>query len=281
MRATPCTYGGHTYQPGESFQCDCNQCQCIDGNHFTTTLVACLGDSGATPEAGLSVCDAAIQALSHKVARGVNTECSGVLRLDYQSLAPLGYSIACADKLSTDVTEAQAQDIGRAATGYPQSGQTVSLVSNPQSSAGGVGDELYVFVQEASDFGGSSVVNVRNGLPLFGGKTVWAGRGDITYPTVWNSVADLGSRCSASRLSGTFSPVHAYSLSGGGTLTGTYATGAQAAMTAALDTALPGALLQGTAAYLKSAVVLYYPRSVGAGDPSTTEWIVVMNAGWE
>jgi hypothetical protein len=45
-----------------------------------------------------------------------------------------------------------------------------------------------------------------------------------------------------------------------------------------LATALPSAFARWGS--LLDVVVLLYPRSVGAFDPSTAEYIVLLNAGW-
>ena len=52
----------------------------------------------------------------------------------------------------------------------------------------------------------------------------------------------------------------------------------EAALDVVWRTALPAGFAAG--GYLFDAVVLRYPRSVGAFDPATAEWIVILNAGW-
>jgi hypothetical protein len=49
--AQPCVYNGVTYQPGESFGCDCNSCQCVDGNEIISTAMWC-GGAGSGGSAG-------------------------------------------------------------------------------------------------------------------------------------------------------------------------------------------------------------------------------------
>jgi hypothetical protein len=43
-------------------------------------------------------------------------------------------------------------------------------------------------------------------------------------------------------------------------------------------TSLPAALWKG--GYVFNAIVLRYPRTVGAFDPTTAEWIILLNGGY-
>jgi hypothetical protein len=49
--AEPCVLNGVTYQPGQSFRCDCNSCQCVGGNEIVSTTMWC-GDAGSGGSAG-------------------------------------------------------------------------------------------------------------------------------------------------------------------------------------------------------------------------------------
>jgi hypothetical protein len=50
-----CSYGGKTYNPGDSFRDDCNTCSCGANGQVACTLIACLTDagSGLAPDAAL------------------------------------------------------------------------------------------------------------------------------------------------------------------------------------------------------------------------------------
>jgi hypothetical protein len=55
-QVTTCFFGGKTYNPGDSFQNDCNTCSCGSNGQIGCTLLVCLGDAGslpATPDAAL------------------------------------------------------------------------------------------------------------------------------------------------------------------------------------------------------------------------------------
>lgn len=247
--------------------------------HIATVMMMMLGGGGCEPSEPSGQdggdCEALRGSMSSQVARGMSMQCTGVVRFDYESLEPLGYQVFCADNASIDETAARAtaaQDLDLAS--LPSGPDAGDLISNPAASVTG-GDELYVFFKSPADFGHVAVVNARNGLTLFGGSIMWMGSGDVLYPTQWRPVSALGSGCSDPSLN--LGRVTSFDLnsSGGSTLD------QQRVMQALTDTVMPGALLDGTAAYLKNAVILLYPRRVGAFDPSTAEYVVFVNAGWE
>ena len=45
-QAPACSYGGKTYNPGDSFRQDCNTCSCDENGQVGCTLMACLTDAG-------------------------------------------------------------------------------------------------------------------------------------------------------------------------------------------------------------------------------------------
>jgi len=237
------------------------------------------GSIGCGDEAGSSVpsaesCTDVRQALSLDVARGPSMRCTGVLRLDYQSLEPLGYSIVCGDSQAVDEATARAtmeQDLDVAS--LPHSAQA-ELISDPGSVVGGNGDGMYVFYSSPADFGYVGAVSSRNGLTVFGGSIVWSGTGSLLSPQSWEGSADLGVGC------GAYAPqrvaVSTFDLTGSES-----SLDAEPIIDAAWDTVLPGALLDGTAAYLLNAIVIVYPRTVGVFDPVEAEYVVLINAGWE
>ena len=220
-------------------------------------------------------CEALRDSMSSQVARGMSMQCTGVARFDYESLEPLGYAIFCADGTSVDEAAARAtaaQDLDLASLpGGPEPG---ALISDPAASLMG-GEEMFVFFEPPNDFGHVAAVNARNGLTLFGGSIVRMGSGDVLYPQAWSPASALGSGCHDPSLS--LGGVASFDLSQSGGPIPDSPRVTQAMM----DTVMPGALLDGTAAYLKNTVILLYPRSIGEFDPSTAEYVVMVNAGWE
>jgi len=187
--------------------------------------------------------------------------CSGVVRLDYTTLDILGWQLVCGPY--TAVTEADARSQAQTDTGFGSSGAML----NPADP----GDE-YVFYQAPGDFGGCASVSARTGKSVFGGSIIWMGTGDITYPTTWRSVDTLGEDCP--RLPHAVTAV-GYDLVSGSSLD---ASEVNAAVDVVWSTALPEGMA--TSGYIFDAVVLLYPRTMGGFDPSTAEYIVILNGGW-
>jgi hypothetical protein len=182
------------------------------------------------------------------------------VRLDHDSLALLGYSLAPGPYKSLDETAARAE--ATKTTGHGAG----SLLSGPTP------EDAWVFYESPGDFGGVGVVSARTGLSAFGGSIVWDGAGDITWPTAWAPASELASGCPAS---GGLGVSRGFDLVTGEALE---AKDVSAALAVVADTALPGAMWQG--GYAFDAVVLRYPRSVGVFNPGTAEWIVVLSGGW-
>ena len=129
-----------------------------------------------------------------------------------------------------------------------------------------------MYSESPGTFGGGAGGSAHAGLHAFGGGIVWMGSGDITYPTSWRDPSGLGSGCDAS---GGIPTVHGYDWVEGRTLTVAELT---SALAVALQTAIPAAFWGG--GYVFDGVVIRYPRSVGAFDPSNAEWIVIVGGGW-
>lgn len=212
------------------------------------------GTGGSSAE-----CTAAAEAITSQTS-GVQT-CTSVVRLDYQSFEIKGYHIVCSADGAT--TEDAARATAQADTGF---GQNATLLSGPNPT-----DE-WVFFQSPGDFGGVGVVAARHGKTVFGGGVVWSGHGEITYPAAFEPASDLASGCANM----TPEPsARGWDLEQEMALT-------DAEVKAALDvvwqTALPDGLQGG--GYVFDAVVLLYPPTVGVLDPTTAEWIVMVNSGW-
>ncbi|MFT3771383.1 MAG: hypothetical protein QM820_38710 [Minicystis sp.] len=187
--------------------------------------------------------------------------CTAVVRLDYVSRKILGFEVMCAHYAAIDETAARA--VAQADTGQGQSGQSI---------AGALPEDEWVFWQSAGDFGGAAAVSRRNGTSVFGGTVVWGGKGDITYPKSWQPPSAIGEGCGAPDPN---FKARGFDLGGGQKLAD---ADVQAALAVVQSTAVPAALWQG--GYLFDAMVLLYPRTVGAMDPAAAEWIVLLNSGW-
>jgi len=201
-------------------------------------------------------CDAQAAAIAAETT--IVGACSAVVRLDYDTLAILGWQLGCAKY--SQVTEETAREQAKADTGY---GGGRAL--NPADPS-----DLFVFYESPGDFGGAGIVSARTGQSVFGGSIVWLGTGEITYPKEWRGSASLGVDCA--RFEGEV-PARGYDLAAG-------TAGLQEAeIQAALDVVRETALFEGlqSSGYIFDAVVVLYPRSVGSFDPSTAEWIVVVN----
>jgi hypothetical protein len=189
--------------------------------------------------------------------------CTAVVRLGYTSMSVLGWQLVCGS-YDMPVTEAKARAQAQTDTGYGASG----TMANPASP-----EDEYVFFQAPGDFGGAAAVSARTGLSVFGGSIIWMGTGDITYPDDWRPASELGRDCPryptlptavGYRIAESSEPLSASEVS--------------AALDVVWGTALPEGMA--TSGYIFDAVVLLYARTVGAFDPSTAEWIVLVNGGW-
>ena len=222
------------------------------------------GMGGAAGQGGQggAACEALSKAIGDETT-GVFT-CTTVVRLGYESLAILGFQLSCGKYAQADETTARAT--ADADTGYGLAGNALS---------GATPQDEYVFWEPPGDFGGVGVVNARNGLSVFGGSIIWGGTGEISFPADWRPAADLGPDC-IPMTNALPPPSRGFDLSAGGTELG--AAEVDDALTQAWVTALPDGLMQG--GYVFDAVVLLYPRTVGVFEPSTAEWIVMVNSGW-
>lgn len=213
------------------------------------------------PAVDSGACADVVQALSAEYG-GVKS-CTTTVRLSYTSLELLGFSVACGPYAGS--TEASAATASQAATGFGAGARQI---------AGAQPTDEWLFVQDPGDFGGVGAVAVRTGLAVFGGSVVWNGAGDLTYPASWRPASELGVGCGVATAVH-LPPLRAFALEGE-TLPAPPA--AEQALATVWATAVPDAL--GPVSYVFDAVALAYPRTVGAFDPSTAEWIVMVNSGW-
>lgn len=223
----------------------------------TSTVTSTTSTTSTTSSAG---CTAIVDAIAANM-KGPEA-CTATVRLDYVSRAILGFAVTCAPYHIID--ESTARATAQADTGQGQSGQ---LLGPPPP------EDAWVFWQPAGDFGGSAAVAARSGTSVFGGTTVWSGMGDITHPKAWQPPSAVGVGCGQVGIS--VPPARGFDLGSGAALA---KASVDAALAVVWETAIPLGLLQG--GYLFDGVVLLYPRSVGAFDPASAEWIVLVDSGW-
>jgi len=182
--------------------------------------------------------------------------CTAVVRLDYQSLAPKGWNVRCGP--ATTPTERAAKASLAPHVSFPPFDSY-----EPQPSA----DPFpFAFGSFWGDWFGFGLVSRQTGFVAFAGTTVHMGPGDISFPKEWRDAAELAGSCTAQPLP----PVETL-----GTGAETKDAGA-AALAVVFSTALPRAL--STSGRLRDVVVLAYARTVGMFDPTTAEWIVIVES---
>jgi hypothetical protein len=288
----PPTSGGACSTAGQSCgfgkECCCGQCypsltcRCTGGTWACLSTDACLlpacpdatgGDAdAATPDADAATpdadaagpdtngaCEAATATLAAQLYAKIQAY-SVVVRLDHDTLAPLGYAVVAGPYKSLDESAARAE--ATAQTGYGAG----ALLSGPNP------EDAWVFYESPGDFGGVGVVSARTGLSVLGGSIVWDGAGDLTWPKTWSPASDLASGCP---ISGGLGTHRGFDLVTGDALA---SKDLDSALAVVATTAIPAAMWQG--GYAFDAVVLRYPRTVGGFDPSTAEWIVILSGGW-
>jgi hypothetical protein len=217
------------------------------------------GNSGGTGGAPVDCAAIAAQIASQT---GLVGTCTAVVRLDYQSLEILAHAFVCGKYAATDEATARETASADAVFPYASPAGEGELLSGPSP------PDEWVFYQAPTDFGGAAAVSARSGLTVFAGSIVWMGTGKIMVPAAWET-SDLGAGCG--QPAGW--SARGFDLSGGEAT-----EHMRDAADVVLATALPSAFARWGS--LLDVVVLLYPRSVGVFDPSTAEYIVLLNAGW-
>jgi hypothetical protein len=218
------------------------------------------GDAGSEEDGGGA---AEIAALAAELYEAPGQACTVTVRLDYLTLVPLGYQVFCGPRAT--LTEEEARSRAMTDTGFTYLPDTLNP-PNPE-------DE-WIFAFPIVDFGSEVAVSADAGLTVFGATTVWAGHGDIRYPSSWRDPVDLGSGCSPA---GGIPASRDYDLCG---VSSPPPLDIHAPLDVVLQTAVPAAFWSHGAVF--DAVVLRYPRTVGGPDPfwaPTSEWIVLVNGG--
>jgi len=214
------------------------------------------------PDVPPSNCAALQSTLASELYRQIGA-CTVAVRLDYESYDVLGYQVFCGRYAATD--EATARTSAQRDAGFGDNAQSLHRTAE---------ETMYVFYQAPGDFGGAAAVSAKTGLTVFGGGIVWDGQGELTWPASWRLASELGQGCG----DGSSAPYTVgYDLING-TREDTLSPDADMALATATDTVLPAAFTQG--GYLFEAVVIAWPRTVGAFNPGTAEWVVLLNGGW-
>ena len=213
------------------------------GSGGTNSMI--VGETGGQGAVGGTTCTPeGVDAFASHVLpcdEGCRNSCTFVVRLAYDSLDFLGWSVACG--LSTHVDESTARQAALQATGYGNANATVKTQG-----------DIVVFYEPANDFGGVAVVSTLSGKAVFGGGIVWMGKGNITFPTAWESPSQMGHGCGFASVGLASADVDSPAAAVGQT---------------ALAHAFP---------YGPSSVVTYlYTPTVGGTDYSVAEWLVFVS----
>ncbi len=204
-------------------------------------------------------CEQHIQDLAD-ILRGLftSTVWTVTVRLDHNTFNPIGYAVI--GGAPGTISEEDARTAANEDTTFGD-----GAMLNPADP-----NDAYVFFSAPGDFGGASAVDALTGKTVFGGSIVWMGAGEISYPTDWRGGDELAPGCPSD--TGITGSNH-YDLVDGTTLS---AEDAAAAINALKNTALPAAMARVEGMYTGRVVVIRYPRTVGAFDPSTAEWIILL-----
>lgn len=207
------------------------------------------------PPVDPAACDAAAAKLGDLVTADA---CAAIVRVAYDTLTVLGWQLRC--DAPAAFTEASAR---KELAPYVAPVTTLDSYSWKPSGDG----NPWVLFRSPGDFGGVGVGSFQTGKLIFAGGVVWAGRGDIAYPSAFRSVAELAMPC----------PPFAWAKSPDGFMTASEMTDSKStALAVALRTAIPYALAKKHV--VKNAWVLGYARTVGGFDPKGAEWIVVLES---
>jgi hypothetical protein len=224
-----------------------------------------VGDAAVTDATSTAIPDVAdassidCKALEEAIASlASGAACTSVVRLSYTSRTPLGWQILCGPR--APISAADAKPLGKPYVSTYSALDVYKLVSPP----GAAGQ--WIYEAAAGDFGGVFSIGAQTSMTTFAATTVWAGAGDIEYPTLWRSPAELGSHCSATR------------IPAGRTTVGSLASPDDISnvMSVLTSTALPAGL--GRVHNVNETLIYRYFRTVGVDNPDTAEWIVLVDS---
>ena len=214
-------------------------------------------------ETGTTACEEEIETLATMMLRDAAWSCTAVIRLDYTTYDLIAWELICGE--TRDVTEDEALE-----RAWEEVFSEMGFVEPDMVRRTGIWGP-YVFYVSPGDFGGVAAVSAYSELTVFGATIIWMGAGDIVHPDSFRHPDSLGSGCPDV---GGLHDLAFTALACEGTST----PDLEAVLESVADTAMPAAMQY--AGHIESVVVLCYARTVGGMDPTTAEWIVVLNAGW-
>jgi hypothetical protein len=227
------------------------------------------GDAGGT-----SQCDGGAEAALTDEFRN-NPPAWVLVRLGFTTYEILGWQRGAAADGHPILNEADALSQAARDTGY---GDASGFPADATTLSAPIPLDEWVFEKSPSDFGELAAVSVAAGSTVFGGGIVWAGKGDIVYPTTFRSPSELAVACSSTESLA----VRSYDL-GYLDAASNVDLSSNAVLTVS-STVLPAALFGAFGRAPRNAVVLLYPRTVGVSnsspfsfDVTTAEWIVIVN----
>jgi hypothetical protein len=220
-------------------------------------------ESGA-PEAGPPTNMAACPGSADVVALDdgcTDAVCHTVIRLDYLTLAPHGWSSTGSYVQVVDANTA------RIAGGNLFARDCMYCNADPTVTSASAG--IYRVFATPSDFGAFALVGARSGLVVTAGGVTWAGRGNYFVPATWKSASDIRCGIGSAVAAETF-------IDSGGCETGDGKSGASPdqALALALRTNLARGYAQKGAF---SAYVYLYTPTVGGCEPSVAEYLIVLS----
>jgi len=217
-----------------------------------------LDTDGLDTDGGDVLCQLEIAALTPLVTEPEGG-CSVIVRLDHDTLEVLGYRSFCAPYRDLWLDEQAARDLTECCS---MAGTVLNLPSET---------ELWVFYVTPGDFGDVAVVSNHVVQRVFEASIVWDGMGEIVFPGVWTEPGALGSDCGTTPMPDS---LRSYDLVEGGTIA---EDDLGEVWTVVGSSALPFAMNE-QGRPLRAAV-LRYPRTVGVFDPTTAEYVVVLEGG--
>ena len=206
-------------------------------------------------------CDAEVDALVSTVTRS-DGGCSVLVRVHHETRTILGYQPTCAAVPDEPLDEAQARALTECC------GSTGTALAEPEDG----GPWVFWAAPGDGEPGEVSVVSSHVGARIFEASVgQGSATGELSFPEVWAGPQGLGEGCSAVT---TPDPVSYDLVEGGSPLP---AERAREVWGVVGSTALP--LAMSTVGELRRIVVIRYPRTIDELDPSTAEFMVVIEAG--
>lgn len=224
-------------------------------------------DDHEDDDADSARCDAQIAALAPFVTHPAGG-CSVVLRLHHETLELLGYQSTCAPYGDTRLDESQARDLTQccASAGTP--------LDPPDPANDDDDDQPWVFhatPDTPEELGAVAVVSTHIAALVFEATIARDGVGGIVHPDPWYEPSALGAGCGMVPMP---EALRSHDLVEGGAIAEDRLSAVWGVVG---STAVPFAMA--VVGEPRRAAVLRYPRRVDAFDPSTAEYVVVIEGG--